>query len=39
MSLELPEHVIIYVVAVCFLIFSLVIVKDIAVNVQKLREA
>lgn len=38
MSLELPEHVIIYVVAVCFLIFSLVIVKDIAVNVQKLRE-
>ncbi len=37
MSLELPEHVIIYVVAVCFLIFSLVIVKDIAVNVQKLR--
>jgi len=38
MSLELPEHMIIYVVAVCFLIFSLVIVKDIAVNVQKLRE-
>jgi len=38
MSLELPEHVIIYVVAVCFLIFGLVIVKDILVNVQKLRE-
>lgn len=38
MSLELPEHAIIFIVAVCFLIFSLVIVKDIAVNVQKLRE-
>ena len=38
MSLELPEHVIIYVVSACFLIFSLVILRDIASNVQSLRE-
>jgi TRAP-type C4-dicarboxylate transport system permease small subunit len=37
MSLELPEHVIIYIVAVCFLLFTLVIIKDIVANVQKLR--
>jgi hypothetical protein len=39
MSLELPEHFIIYVVAVCFLIFSLAILRDIVSNVQQLREA
>lgn len=39
MSLELPEHVVIYIVAVCFLIFSLVLVRDIVFNVQKLRGA
>lgn len=37
MSLELPEHLVIYIVAVCFLLFSLVVVKDIFANVQKLR--
>jgi TRAP-type C4-dicarboxylate transport system permease small subunit len=37
MSLELPEHLIIYVVSACFLIFSLVIVRDIVANVQSLR--
>jgi len=36
MSLELPEHLIIYIVAVCFLIFSLMIMKDIVENIQKL---
>lgn len=39
MSLELPEHIIIYIVAVCFLIFSLVIVEDIVVNLQKSKGA
>jgi TRAP-type C4-dicarboxylate transport system permease small subunit len=39
MSLELPEHAIIYTVAVCFLIFSLVILKDIIGNIQQLRGA
>ncbi len=38
MSLELPEHAIIYVVAVCFLIFSLGIIRDLFGNVQKLTE-
>ena len=37
MSLELPEHLVIYVVSGCFLIFSLVIVRDIVANVQRLR--
>ena len=37
MSLELPEHLVIYVVSVCFLIFSLVIVRDIVANIQSLR--
>jgi TRAP-type C4-dicarboxylate transport system permease small subunit len=39
MSLELPEHAIIYTVAVCFLIFSLVILKDILAIMQRLRGA
>jgi len=37
MSLELPEHLVIYAVSVCFLIFSLVIVRDIVTNVQSLK--
>lgn len=37
MSMELPEHLVIYIVAVCFLLFSLVVVKDIVANVQKMR--
>ena len=39
MSLELPEHIVIYVVAVCFLLFTLVIIRDIVANVHKLRGA
>ena len=39
MSLQLPEYIIIYVVAVCFLLFSLTIIKDIVANVKKLRGA
>jgi TRAP-type C4-dicarboxylate transport system permease small subunit len=39
MSLELPEHLVIYAVAVCFLLFTLVIIKDIVANVNKLRGA
>jgi TRAP-type C4-dicarboxylate transport system permease small subunit len=39
MSLELPEHVIIYIVAVCFLIFSVAIVKDVLQDFQKLKGA
>ena len=38
-SLELPEYLVIYVVAVCFLLFSLMIVKDIVANIQTLRGA
>jgi TRAP-type C4-dicarboxylate transport system permease small subunit len=38
MSLELPEYLVIYVVSACFLIFSLVIVRDIVANIQSLRE-
>jgi len=37
MNLELPEHVIIYIVAFCFLIFFLQIVQDIIQNIAKLR--
>ena len=37
MSLQLPEYLIIYVVAVCFLLFSLTIIKDVLANVKKLR--
>ena len=39
MSLELPEHVIIYIVSGCFLIFSLVIIRDIITNIHKLKGA
>jgi TRAP-type C4-dicarboxylate transport system permease small subunit len=38
MSLELPEHLVIYVVSACFLIFSLVIVRDIVTDIHSLRE-
>jgi TRAP-type C4-dicarboxylate transport system permease small subunit len=37
MSLELPEHVIIYIVSGCFLIFSLVIIRDIITTIHKLK--
>ena len=37
MSLQLPEYIIIYAVAWCFLVFSLVILKDIFVNIQSLK--
>ena len=39
MSLELPEYLIIYLVAFCFLIFTLIILRDIVDDVQKLRGA
>ena len=39
MSLELPEHVISYIVSGCFLIFSLVIIRDIITNIHKLKGA
>lgn len=37
MSLQLPEYIIIYAVAWCFLVFSLVILKDIFANIQSLK--
>ena len=37
MSLEFPEYLIIYLVSVCFLIFSLLILQDICQNVARLR--
>ena len=36
MSLEFPEHTIIYAVAFCFLVFTLLVVKDIANGVTQL---
>lgn len=38
MNLEFPEYVIIYVVAFCLLIFTLVIIQDIAQQFKKLKE-
>ena len=38
MNLELPEYVIIYVVAFCLLIFTLVIIQDIAQHFKKLKD-
>jgi hypothetical protein len=38
MNLEFPEYVIIYVVAFCLLIFTLVIILDIAQHFKKLKE-
>jgi len=37
MNLEFPEYCIIYVVAFCFVIFSLVILQDIIQNINRLR--
>ena len=37
MNLEFPEYSIIYVVAFCFVIFSLIILRDIIQNITKLR--
>ena len=37
MNLELPEHVIIYLTAFCLVVFTLIILKDIIVNIRKLK--
>lgn len=37
MNLELPEHVIIYTTAICLLVFTLIILKDIIDNIKKLK--
>jgi TRAP-type C4-dicarboxylate transport system permease small subunit len=37
MNLELPEHVIIYLTAVCLVVFTLIILKDILANIRKLK--
>ena len=37
MNLELPEHFIIYVTAVCLLIFTMIILRDIINNIRKLK--
>ena len=37
MNLELPEHYIIYVAALCLLIFALIILQDILTNIRKLK--
>ena len=37
MSLELPEHLLIYCTAVCFLVFALTILRDIVEFVGRLR--
>lgn len=39
MSLQFPEHVIIYLVGFCFAVFFLTIIVDIYENIQKLRGA
>ena len=39
MNLELPEHVVIYVTAVCLLIFTLIILQDLINNIRKLKES
>jgi tellurite resistance protein TehA-like permease len=38
MNLEFPEYAIIYVVAFCLLIFTLVIIVDIVRHFKKLKE-
>jgi TRAP-type C4-dicarboxylate transport system permease small subunit len=38
MNLELPEHFVIYVTAVCLLIFTLIIFQDLINNIRKLKE-
>ena len=37
MNLELPEHFVIYVTAVCLLIFTLIILQDLINNFRKLK--
>jgi TRAP-type C4-dicarboxylate transport system permease small subunit len=37
-SLELPEYIIIYMTAFCFLIFTLFIVQDIMDIIRKLKD-
>jgi len=39
MNLELPEYYIIYIAAFCFVIFSLIILRDIIQNIIKLRHS
>ena len=39
MNLELPEHFVIYVSAVCLLIFTLIILQDLINNIRKLKES
>lgn len=38
MNLELPEYIIIYVVGVCFLIFTIIIIKDIKECIKGLKK-
>ncbi|MBW1730627.1 MAG: TRAP transporter small permease [Deltaproteobacteria bacterium] len=38
MNLEFPEYAIVYVVAFCFLVFVLIIVRDVIENWKKLKE-
>jgi TRAP-type C4-dicarboxylate transport system permease small subunit len=37
MNLEFPEHVIIYLTAFCMVVFTLIILKDILINIRKLK--
>ena len=39
MNLELPEHFVIYVTAICLLIFTLIILQDLINNIRKLKES
>jgi C4-dicarboxylate transporter, DctQ subunit len=38
MNLELPEHLIVYAVAFCFMVFTLIILKELIENFKKLRD-
>jgi TRAP-type C4-dicarboxylate transport system permease small subunit len=38
MNLELPEYMVIYLVAFCFALFTLIILREIIGNIRKLRE-
>jgi len=38
MNLELPEHVIVYVVAFCFIVFTLIIFQNIIQTIKKLNK-
>jgi TRAP-type C4-dicarboxylate transport system permease small subunit len=38
MNLELPEYMVIYIVAFCFAVFTLIILREIIGNIRKLRE-